>query len=136
MELPFAWVRGDRAYVSGHTAFSTRTAHLPDRSGRWEMEVSPEERYEAARLTALSVLGGLKRELGDLDRVSAWLVVNGLINAAPGFGGTTNVINGFSEVILSLYGSEAGMHAHTAIGASALTLDLPVTIAAEVEING
>ncbi|MGH3089838.1 MAG: RidA family protein [Rubrobacteraceae bacterium] len=137
VELPFAWVRtrGERAYVSGHGPLA------PDGSpagpfGKVGEEVSPEEGYEAARLTALSVLGSLKRELGDLDRVSAWLVVHGLVNAAPGFAGTTNVINGFSEVILSVYGPEVGMHARTAIGVSALPLNLPVTIAAEVEVDG
>ena len=55
--------------------------------GKVGAEVSPEEGYGAARMAALSVLSSLKRELGDLDRVSAWLVVHGLVNAAPGFGG-------------------------------------------------
>ena len=60
------------------------------------------------RLTALSVLGGLKRELGDLDRVSAWLMVYGLVNAAPDFVGTTNAINGFSDLVLDLYRPKPG----------------------------
>ncbi len=66
---------------------------------------------------------------------SAWLVVHGMVNAAPDFRGTTNVINGFSDLILELYGPEAGMHARTAVGMAALPLGLPVTIAAEVEIQ-
>ncbi len=88
VELPFAWVRvrGDRAYVSGHGPLN------PDGSlcgpfGKVGVEVSPEEGYEAARGCALSVLASLKRELGDLDRVEAWLVVHGLVNATPDFGG-------------------------------------------------
>ena len=60
-------------------------------------------------MAALCVLSSLKRELGDLDRVTAWLVVHGLVYAAPGFGGTAGVINGFSDLILELYGPEAGM---------------------------
>ena len=135
MQLSFAWVRvrGDRAYVSGHGPLN------PDGSpagpfGKVGAEVSPEEGYEAARLTALSMLSSLKRELGDLDRVSAWLVVHGMVNTAQDFKGTTNVINGFSDLILELYGPEAGMHARTAVGMATLPLGLPVTIAAEVEV--
>ena len=95
----------------------------------------PEEGYEAARLTALLVLGSLGRALRDLDRVSAWLMVHGLVNAAPNFEGTTNVINGFSDLILELYGPAAGMHARVAPGVATQPLGLPVTIAAEVEIS-
>ena len=97
----FAWVRGygDRVYVSGHGPLA------PDGTpagpfGKVGAEVSPEQGYEAARSTALSVLSSLKRELGDLDRVSAWLMVHGMVNAAPGFTQTTNVINGFSDLIV------------------------------------
>jgi enamine deaminase RidA (YjgF/YER057c/UK114 family) len=114
VKLSFAWVRvhGNRAYVSGHGPLN------PDGSiagplGKVGTEVSPEEGYQAARLTALSILSSLKRELGDLDRVTAWLMVYGLVNAVPGFTQTTNVINGFSDLILELYGPEAGMHAPT-----------------------
>jgi hypothetical protein len=55
--------------------------------------------FQAARLTALSILGSLKRELGDLDRVTAWLMVYGLVNAVPDFTLTTSMINGFSDLI-------------------------------------
>ena len=134
-ELPFAWVRvrGDRAFVSGHGPLN------PDGSvcgpfGKVGADVSPEGGYEAARGCALSVLASLKRELGDLDRVSAWLVVHGLVNAAPDFGGTAGVVNGFSDLILDLYGPEAGMHARTAPGVATLPLNHAVFVAAEVEI--
>ena len=97
--------------------------------------MSPEQGYEAARSTALSVLSSLKRELGDLDRVSAWLMVHGMVNAAPGFAQTTNVINGFSDLIVELYGPEAGTHARMAPGLVTLPLGLPVVIGAEVAIS-
>ncbi len=136
IELSFAWVRsrGDRAYVSGHGPLNA-DGSVAGPFGKVGAEVSPEQGYEAARLTALSVLGSLKRELGDLDRVSAWLTVHGLVNAAPDFVRTTNVINGFSDLILELYGPEAGTHARVAPGVATLPLGLPVTIAAEVEIS-
>lgn len=103
---PFSWVkaRGDRAYVSGHVPLN------PDGSiahplGKVGAEVSEEQAYEAARLTALAVLGSLKRALGDLDRVVAWVRVFGMVNTAPGFDKQPNVINGFSDLILELYGA-------------------------------
>ncbi len=99
-------------------------------------EVSEEQAYEAARLTALAVLGSLKRALGDLDRVGAWLRVFGMVNTAPGFDKQPNVINGFSDLILELYGPEAGDHARSAVGMAGLPVGVPVEIEAEVEILG
>ena len=135
--LPFAWVRarGGRAYVSGHGALN------PDGSvagplGKVGAEVSEEQAYEAARMTALSILGSLKRELGDLDRVGAWLRVFGMVNSAPGFDRQPNVINGFSDLILDLYGPETGDHARSAVGLAELPLGIPVEIEAEVEVRG
>jgi enamine deaminase RidA (YjgF/YER057c/UK114 family) len=134
--LPFAWVRvrGDRAYVSGQVPVN------PDGSaagpiGKVGAEVSEEQGYEAARLTALSILGDLKRTLEDLDRVGAWLRVFGMVNSAPGFGRQPNVINGFSDLILELYGPDAGDHARSAVGMAELPLGMPVEIEAEVEIT-
>jgi hypothetical protein len=91
--------------------------------------------YQCARLATLSILGNLKRELGSLDRVTAWLVINGFVNVEPGFVKTTTVINGCSELILQLYGEDAGRHARTAMGVAATPFGLPVIIAAEVEIS-
>lgn len=136
IRLSFDWVRvhGGRAYVSGHGPLN------PDGSvagpfGKVEAEVSPEQAYEAARLTALAVLSSLKRELGDLDRVTAWLMVHGMVNAVPGSTASTNVINGFSDLILELYGTEAGRHARAAVGMATLPLNLCVIVAAEVAVR-
>jgi enamine deaminase RidA (YjgF/YER057c/UK114 family) len=133
--LPFSWVRvrGDRAYVSGHVPLN------PDGSfagpfGKVGAEVCEEEAYEAARLTALAALASLKRALGDLDRVTAWLRVFGMVNSAPGFDQQPNVINGYSDLILELYGPEVGDHARSAVGMAGLPLGMPVE--AEVEIRG
>ena len=137
MRVSFAWVRvhGDRAYVAGHGPQN------PDGSvahplGKVGADLSLEEGYQAARLTALSILGALKRELGDLDRVTAWLMAYGFVNAAPDFTLTTNVINGFSDLVVELYGPGAGTHARTAPGMATLPLGVPVIIAAEVAIGG
>ena len=108
--LPFSWVhvRANRAYVSGHGAQEPDGSLATRLLGKVGETVSEEEAYEAARLTALAVLGNLKRELGDLDRVTAWLRVFGMVNSAPGFDQQPNVINGFSDLILQLYGPTPG----------------------------
>ncbi len=135
-KLSFAWVRlaGSRAFVSGHGALAP-DGTVAGPFGKVPSEVSPEAAQQSARATALLVLGSLQRALGDLDRVTAWLMVHGMVNADPGYPQTTNVINGFSDLILELYGPEAGEHARTAVGMTALPLNLCVTIAAEVEIQ-
>ncbi|NLT72810.1 MAG: RidA family protein [Chloroflexi bacterium] len=136
MRLPFHWVRvrGNRAYISGHGPL------LPDGTpsgpyGKVGGEVTVEEAYQSARLTALSILASLKRELGDLDRVVAWLRVFGMVNTVPGFSSQPAVINGFSDLIITLYGPEAGQHARSAVGMADLPMGLPVEIEAEVEIS-
>ena len=88
----------------------------------------------SARLTALAILGSLERELGDLNRVRAWLRVFGMVNAAPGFDQMPWVINGFTDLIVELWGPEAGSHARSAVGLAELPLGVPVEIEAEVAI--
>lgn len=133
VEIPFAWVRlhSDRAFVSGHGPLN-RDGSPAGPFGRVGAEVTAEQGHEAARLATVSILGSLKRALGDLDRITAWLVVSGMVNVAPGFTQTTNVINGCSELLLEIFGPEVGKHARTAIGMAQLPLNLPVVIAAEV----
>jgi len=134
--LPFSWVRvrGNRAYVSGHVAINP-DGSVAELFGKVGDEVSEEEAYEAARLAALAILASLKRELGDLDRVVAWLRVFGMVNSFPGFTGQPNVINGCSDLILRLYGPEAGDHARSAVGMAELPLGVPVEIEAELEVR-
>ena len=136
VKIPFAWVRvhRDRAYLSGHGPIT------PDGTpagpfGRVGAEVSAAQAYTAARLATLSMLSGLRLSLGDLDRITAWLVVSGMVNVAPGFTETTNVINGCSDLLLEAFGSDVGAHARTAIGMAQLPLNLPVIVAAEVAIR-
>jgi enamine deaminase RidA (YjgF/YER057c/UK114 family) len=134
--LPFPWVRivGRRALISGHGP-QHADGSLAEPLGKVGRELTLEEGYEAARLTALGMLGSLKRALGDLDRITAWVRVFGMVNAAPGFDRMPAVINGFSDLILALYGPEAGAHARSAVGLAELPFDIPVEIEAEVEIR-
>jgi enamine deaminase RidA (YjgF/YER057c/UK114 family) len=136
VQVPFSWVRvrGNRAYVAGHGP-QHPDGELAGPFGKVGADVTLEQARESARLTALSILGSLKRELGDLDRVSAWLRVFGMVNSAPGFGYQPVVINGFSELILEVYGPEVGTHARSAVGLAELPFGIPVEIEAEVEIR-
>lgn len=135
--LPFPWARahGGRVFVSGHGPLNP-DGSLAEPLGRVGAELTLEQGYRAARLTALAILATLKRELGDLDRVGAWLRVFGMVNVAPGFNRTPAVINGFSDLIVELYGPDAGQHARSAVGMAALPFDIPVEIEAEVAIVG
>ena len=135
LPFPFVRVRGNRAFVSGHGPLN------PDGSiagpfGKVGADVSVAQANKAAELTALAMLSSLRAALGDLDRVTAWLRVFGMVNTAPGFTATPGVINGFSELILTLWGPEHGAHARSAIGVATLPFDFPVEIEAEVEIWG
>ena len=136
VQLPFSWVRvrGNRAYISGH-APQNPDGSIAQPLGKVGAEVSIEDAYQAARLIALAMLGSLKRELGDLDRVTAWLRVHGMVNSAPGFTRQPAVINGFSDLIIQLYGNEAGQHARSAVSMADLPFGIPVEIEAEVEIS-
>jgi enamine deaminase RidA (YjgF/YER057c/UK114 family) len=80
------------------------------------------------------MLASLKREVGDLDQVAAWLRVFGMINVAPGFTQLPQIINGCSDLILELYGPERGAHARSAVGMAELPFHIPVEIEAEVEL--
>jgi enamine deaminase RidA (YjgF/YER057c/UK114 family) len=133
--LPFQFVRivGDRAYISGHGPQN------PDGSiaapfGKVGRDLTVEQGYAAARLTALSILGSLKRAVGDLDRAASWCRVFGMVNSAAGFNLQPAVINGFSDLILELYGPEAGGHARSAVGMAELPFNIPVEIEAEVQL--
>jgi len=133
--LPFRFVRvlGQRAWVSGHGP-QNPDGTFAQPLGKVGREVSAEQGYHAAQLTALSILGSLQRALGNLDRVRAWTRVLGMVNSAPGFNRQPGVINGFSDLILELYGPERGAHSRSAVGVAELPFDLPVEIEAEVEI--
>jgi len=137
MKIPFSFVRvsGKHAYISGH-APQAADGSFAQPMGKLGKELTVEQGYQASRLVCLSMLASLKRELGDLDRVTKWLKVLGMVNCAPGFNQTPLVINGFSELVVELYGHERGTHARSAVGMAELPFNIPVEIEAEAEIDG
>ncbi len=133
VEFPFDLVKvsGGLAYVSGHLPVDGSTVLA---NGRVGAELDLEQGYEAARLTGLSIFASLQRELGDLDRVTGWVKALGFVQCAPGFEKPPAVINGFTDLVLEVWGPRAGRHARSAIGAAQLPFDVPVEVEAIVEV--
>ncbi len=124
-------VHGDLAYVAGHGPFDGSTLLVEGIVGR---DLTIDQAYEAARLTALSILASLKRELGELDRVTRWLRAVGYVHCAPGFAQNAAVVNGFSDLIVELWG-EAGRHARSAPGQGPSPLNVPIIVDAIVAVE-
>jgi len=125
---------GPRARLSGHGP-QNPDGSFAEPLGKLGRDLSLDQGYVAARLTALSILGSLKRALGDLDRIAAWTRVFGMVNSAPGFESQPSVINGFSDLIIDVFGPDVGSHCRSAVGMAELPFRIPVEIEGEVEIR-
>jgi enamine deaminase RidA (YjgF/YER057c/UK114 family) len=117
-------VHNGLAYIAGHGPFDGPTPLVQGLVGR---DLTVEEGYEAARLTALSMLASLKAELGDLDRVTEWIRAVGYVHCTPGFAQNATVVNGFSDLIVELWG-DAGRHARSAPGQGPAPLNVPIIV--------
>jgi enamine deaminase RidA (YjgF/YER057c/UK114 family) len=135
VHIPFDWVRvvGDRCLLSGHGALDDDGAPAAP-FGRVPTEVPIDAAQASARGAMLAMLAAMRRHLGSLDRVRDWVTLNGFVNAEPGYGQTTSVLNPASDLVLDVFG-EHGRHARTAIGVAALPLNLPVVMSAEVLVE-
>ncbi len=112
-------------YLSGNGPIApdgTRTV------GKVGSDLTVEEGYAAAKLTAIRHLSVLKKELGDLNKVERIIKVLGMVNADTSFTDHPKVINGYSELMVAVFG-ERGMHARSAVGMGSL----PWNLACEVE---
>jgi enamine deaminase RidA (YjgF/YER057c/UK114 family) len=124
---------GEIVYIAGHGPTWGDGWGSP--LGKVGNEVSIDEGIAAARLTALNVLATIDRELGDLDQVACWLKVNGYVNAVPGFTEHARVVNGFSDLILELYGIDK-LSARTSVGVADLPFGMPVEVDAVIAWGG
>jgi enamine deaminase RidA (YjgF/YER057c/UK114 family) len=131
--LPFVWVRvvDRRVLVSGHGPTDDAGRICPP-FGKVGREVTVEQGYAAARRVALAMLASLHAELGDLDRIDRWVRVFGMVSSAPGFDRQPAVVNGFSDLVLALFGPDRGQHARSAVGMAELPFGMPVEIEAEL----
>jgi enamine deaminase RidA (YjgF/YER057c/UK114 family) len=124
-------VHGGLAYIAGHGPFDGATPLIQGRVGE---DLTAEQGYEAARLTGLAILASLKLELGSLDRVTEWIRAVGYVQAAPGFDQNPLVVNGFSDLIVELWG-EAGRHARSAPGQGSSPSNVPIIVDAIAAID-
>ena len=127
-------VIGTRAIIAGHGPRSA-DGTFAGPSGKVGYALTLEEGRAAARATGLAILADLKREIGDLDRVVGWVRVMGMVNAAPGFVALAAVIDGFTQLMVELFGAEAAICPRTVAGMAELALNAPVIIEGEVEIR-
>ena len=132
-ELPFrpklapVHVHHGLAYLSGIGPIGT--------VGVVGADLSVEEGYEAARTTGLLALRRLVDALGSLELVERWVKVLGFVRSAPGFGDQPSVLNGFTDLIVSVFGEERGLCARSAIGVSELPAGIPVEVEAMVAVK-
>jgi enamine deaminase RidA (YjgF/YER057c/UK114 family) len=122
---------GNLVFLSGHGPVG-RDRLVTGKLGR---ELTVEQGYEAARLVALGLLGSLKAEIGDLDRVSRIVKLLGMVNCEPAFLDQPRVIDGASDLLVEVFG-DRGRHARSAVGMSALPFDIAVEIEMIVEVEG
>ena len=119
------------AYVAGHPAIDGSTILVEGVVGR---DLTLEQGYEAARLTGLAIIASLKHELGELDRVARWLRAVCYVQTAPDFHDNARVANGFSDLIVELWG-DAGRHARSAPGQGPSPLNVPFIVDAIVAVD-
>lgn len=117
---------GNLLYLSGHGPSRADGTTI---AGKVGVDMTVEQGYEAAKQTGVSILSTLKAELGDLNKVKRVIKVLGMVNCAPTFGDQPKVINGFSDLMVAVFG-EKGKHARSAVGMNAL----PGNMAVEIEI--
>jgi enamine deaminase RidA (YjgF/YER057c/UK114 family) len=136
LQLPFAFVnvRGDRAVFSGHPK-SAPDGSIAGPYGVVGTDLTTDQGYDAARDVALSVLANIKAEIGELSRITGWVRVFGMVTSAPGYSEQHLVLNGFSDLIIQVFGPEVGRHARSVIGVSGLPLGFAMEIEGEVLID-
>lgn len=134
--LPFENIRlsGNFAYASGHLPLNA-DGSVAEPLGKVGANVSLEQGRYAAQQVALAMLGSLERTLGSLQRIKTWSSIFGMVNQADGFAKQPAVINGFSELILELFGPEVGAHSRAAVGVAGLPFNVPVEVSAVIEFT-
>lgn len=126
-----AAITGNLLYTAGHIPLTADGKPLAGRVGE---DFTLEQGRDAARQVALSILSTVQNKLGSLDRVSRLVKVLGMVNCTPDFSQQPQVINGFSELMIQVFGEDAGKAARSAVGVAALPAGVPVEIEAVFEI--
>ena len=129
-----AVVVGNVLYVAGHTP------RLPDSSpghvGKVGVDFTVEEAREAARTSGINILSTVRNTLGSLDRIARLVRTFGMVNAEPGFTQHPQVINGFSDLMVEVFGEGAGKGTRAAVGMGSLPAGMAVEIETYWEVRG
>lgn len=121
---------GNLLYLSGRGPWKADGTYVTGKVGK---DLTIEQGYEAARLTAISHLSVIKTELGSLNKVKRIVKVLGMVNCEADFKDHPKVINGFSDLMVAVFG-EKGKHARSAVGMCSLPLNMAVEIEMVVEV--
>lgn len=124
---------GNLLFVSGHGP--VRTDGRPSARGKLGRDLTIEQGYDVAREVGLSLLATTRAALGSLDKVRRVVKVLGMVNSAEGFGDQPKVINGFSDLMVQVFGEAVGKHARSAVGLAELPMGIPVEIEMVLEVE-
>jgi enamine deaminase RidA (YjgF/YER057c/UK114 family) len=122
---------GNLLYLSGKGPLQKDGKYITGKLGK---DLSIEQGYEAAKLTAIIQIAVLKNELGNLGRVKQIVKVLGMVNSDSSFTNQPTVINGFSDLMVAIFG-EKGRHARSAVGMASLPFNMAVEVEMIVEIE-
>ena len=124
---------GNLLFLSGHGP--VRTEGKPSARGKLGKDLSTEQGYKVAREVGLSLLASARTSLGSLDKVKRVVKVLGMVNSAEGFQEQPKVINGFSDLMVEVFGEAIGKHARSAVGMAELPMGIPVEIEMILEVE-
>ncbi len=122
---------GNLVFLAGHISRSAEGELI---AGKLGTDLTVEQGYAAAKLSAVGLLSSLKAEIGDLDKVVRIVKVSGFVNSAPAFTDQSRVVNGCSDFLVEVFGERA-KHARAALGMASLPLGAAVEIEMIVEVR-
>ena len=122
---------GNLLYLSGKGPVQPDGKYVTGKLGK---DMTIEQGYQAAKLTAIMQIAVLKKELGDLSKVKRIVKVLGMVNCTEDFADQPKVINGYSDLMVAIFG-EKGKHARSAVGMYALPFHMPVEVEMIVEVE-
>lgn len=122
---------GNLVFLSGHGPSKADGSYVTGKLGR---DLSIEEGYAAAKQTGISLLATLKAAVGDLSKIKRIVKVLGMVNGTDGFIDQPKVINGFSDLMVAVFGDK-GKHARSAVGMASLPMNMAVEIEMVVEVE-
>jgi enamine deaminase RidA (YjgF/YER057c/UK114 family) len=123
---------GPLLFVAGHGPIRHDGKMTTGKLGR---DLTVEQGYQVAREVGVNLLATVRAHLGSLDRVKRIVKVLGMVRSAEGFGDQPKVINGFSDLMVDVFGEAVGTHARSAVGMAELPVGIPVEIEMIVEVE-